>query len=53
VSGSVSKRTSYVVVGADPGSNYYKARELGVPILSEDELARVLETGEAPTAETT
>jgi DNA ligase (NAD+) len=35
VIGSVSKKTSYVVVGADPGSKYDKAQELGVTILDE------------------
>jgi DNA ligase (NAD+) len=35
VSGSVSKKTDYVVVGADPGSKYDKAKELGVTILDE------------------
>ncbi len=50
VSGSVSKKTSYVVVGADPGSKYTTALELGVPVLSEDELAGVLESGVAPGA---
>ena len=48
VSGSVSKKTSFVVVGADPGSKYTAALEFGVPVLSEDDLAVVLETGMAP-----
>ncbi len=48
VSGSVSKKTSYVVVGEDPGSKYDKAVELGVPILHEDDLVRIIETGEMP-----
>jgi DNA ligase (NAD+) len=42
VSGSVSKKTSYVVVGSDPGSKYDKAKELGVPILSESEFEKLL-----------
>jgi DNA ligase (NAD+) len=37
VSGSVTKKTDYVVVGTDPGSKYDKAKELGVTILTESE----------------
>jgi len=42
VSDSVSKKTSYVVVGAEPGSKYKKAQELGVTILDEAGLMKVL-----------
>ena len=42
VSGSVSKLTDYVVVGADPGSKYEKARSLGVTVLNEDEFDNLL-----------
>jgi DNA ligase (NAD+) len=42
VSGSVSKKTDYVVVGTDPGSKYDKAKELGVTILSEAEFEKLL-----------
>jgi DNA ligase (NAD+) len=44
VSGSVSKKTDYVVVGTDPGSKYDKAKELGVAILSEREFEKLIGT---------
>ncbi len=45
VSGSVSKRTSYVVAGADPGSKLQKAEALGVAILGEAEFVSILRVG--------
>ena len=43
VTGSVSKKTDYVVAGADPGSKYEKAVELGIAILDEAGLLQLLE----------
>ncbi len=42
VSESVSKKTSYVVVGVDPGSKADKAKELGVEILDEKALLALI-----------
>jgi DNA ligase (NAD+) len=42
VAGSVSKKTSYVVAGADPGSKLDRAGELGVPVIDEQQLKEVL-----------
>ena len=42
ISGSVSKKTDYVVVGTDPGSKYDKAKELGVAILTEAEFEKLI-----------
>jgi DNA ligase (NAD+) len=43
VAGSVSKKTSYVVAGADPGSKYDKAVALGIPVLDQDGLLELLD----------
>jgi DNA ligase (NAD+) len=43
VSGSVSKKTDYVVAGSDAGSKLDKARELGVSVIGEDELEKLVE----------
>ncbi len=43
VSGSVSKKTDYVLAGEDPGSKYDKAKELGVSIISEEKFRKMLD----------
>jgi DNA ligase (NAD+) len=46
VTNSVSKKTSYVVVGENPGSKLAKAEQLGVPLLDEAAFGKLLEEGE-------
>ena len=48
VSGSVSKKTSFVVAGEAAGSKLTKAESLGVPVLDETALQKILETGQVP-----
>ena len=44
-SGSVSKKTDFVVVGESAGSKADKAEQLGVPVLDEEAFKRLLENG--------
>jgi DNA ligase (NAD+) len=48
VTSSVSRKTNYVVAGHDPGSKYEQAQRLGIPIIGEEELYRLLQPETAP-----
>lgn len=52
VSGSVSKKTDFVLVGDNPGSKYNKALDLGIKIISEDEFEKLIKVSSAPAKET-
>ncbi len=46
ITGSVSSKTDYLILGQDPGSKYSKAQELGIPILAEKDLEDLISSGE-------
>ena len=48
VSDNVSKKTSYVLVGENPGSKVRKAQQLGTPIINEDEFEQLVEGNSRP-----
>ena len=51
VGSSVTKKTDFLVVGADPGSKLARAQKVGTPTLTEDQYAEVLERGRVALAE--
>jgi len=51
VSGSVSKKTAYVIAGADAGSKLAKATARGGPVLDENALESIIDSGQPPQAE--
>ncbi len=53
VSGTISKKTSYLVAGEEAGSKLDKATSLGVPVLDEPALLALLESGPPPAADLT
>jgi DNA ligase (NAD+) len=48
VTSSVTRKTDYVVAGADPGSKYAQAQRLGIPILDEEDLYKLLHAEPQP-----
>jgi DNA ligase (NAD+) len=42
VTGSVSRKTDYVLAGAEPGSKFEKAKELGIRVMDEAEFRKML-----------